>query len=353
MKVGTFIDGWLADAAQAAREAEALGYDFVACDETGHDSMMTMAAAAAASERVELHTAVTVAFARSPMVLAISGWDLQQLSRGRFLLGLGSQQEEHLEERFGVPWAPPAPRMKEYVRCLHAIWDTFEHAAEPKFAGRHYRFTLMPRGYSPGPLEVPRPRVFVGAARPAMARVAGEVADGIPYVRITDKYMREVLLPNVKTGLERAGRTWADIEITACGLIILGDDEREIEQGLQRLRERIAFAFLPGNQFIGVLDEIFELHGWPELRTRLRALAAAGRQEDAAKAIPDDVMRELAEVSTYEDFPQFIRKNREYATRVYFAPPTRSEHEKTRFHHVLTELQKLQTTGVPRGLEIA
>jgi len=353
VKVGTFISGWLADAARGAREAETLGYDFVTCDETEHDSMLTMAAAASSTQRVELHTAVTVAFARSPMVLAIQAWDIQQLSRGRLMLGLGSQQEDHLERRFSTPWTPPAPRMKEYVQCLRAIWDTFQHEAEPQFAGRHYRFQLMPRGYSPGPIEAPRPRVFVGAARPAMARVAGEVADGLPYVRITDKYMREVVLPNIKAGLERGGRTWADIEITDCGLMILGEDEREIEQGLERARRRIAMAFSPGSQLIGPIDEIFELHGWSELRARLRALAANSGLEDAANAIPDEVLRELVQTSTFGNLPDFIRQHREYARRMYFAPPIRSEAEKERFRFLLPELQNVQTPGVPRGMEMA
>src|SRR3990170_4219340 len=138
MKVAPAVGGWLENVPQAARRADELGYDFVSCGEMSHDSMLTMCLAAANSERIELQTSVTIAFPRSPMVLEMEAWDIQHLSKGRFTLGLGSQVKGHNERRFSVPWKPAAPRMKEYIRCLRAIWDTFQNNSKPGFIGKTY-----------------------------------------------------------------------------------------------------------------------------------------------------------------------------------------------------------------------
>lgn len=353
MKVGTFIGGnWLDGVPEEAQRAEEIGYDFVSCDESGHDSILTMTLAAANTTQVELETAVTVAFSRSPMVLAMEAWDIQRLSNGRFILGLGTQWKDHLERRLSTPWAPPATRMKEYVQCLRAIWDTFQHGVEPGFIGKWYRFDLMTQAYNPGPIEFPYPKVFVGAARPVMVRVAGEIADGIPSVRVTDKYMREVILPNIKVGLERVGRSWSDIEITGSGVLVVGDSEAEIEASLTRVRKGMARAFFPGSHVIGPLDEIFELHGWIDLRDRLRALGLEGRLEEMEQVIPGDVLHEFAQTSTYDNLPNFIQKHREYAKRIHFSMPLRNEHERERFQQILKQIQQIETPGVPVGLEI-
>src|SRR3990172_4130282 len=172
MKVGTGVGGWLKTLPRAARRADELGYDFVSCGEMSHDSILTMALAAANSERVELETSVTIAFPRSPMVLAMEAWDVQHLSKGRFVLGLGSQVKGHIERRFGIPWkSPAAPWMKEYIRCLHAIWDTFQTGARPNFTGKTYQFQLISPNFNPGPIPHPRPRVFLACVGDAMARV--------------------------------------------------------------------------------------------------------------------------------------------------------------------------------------
>lgn len=353
MKVGTFVGGWLAAAADEARQAESSGYDYIACDESHHDSMLTMTVAAASTTRVELQTAITVAFARSPMVLAMEAWDLQQLSRGRFVLGLGTQWPDHSERRLSVPWEPPIPRMREYVQCLRAIWATFQEDAPPDFVGRHYRFQLMTRGYNPGPIEFARPKVFIGAGRPAMARLAGELADGFPYVRVTEKYMREVLLPHVRQGLQKAGRTWQDIELTESSILLLGKDERAIEEKWPRIRRLIATAFLPGSHMIGPRDEIFALHGWHDLAEQLRALGQGGRREEMERVIPEEVLRGFADTCTYDRFPEFLRQHREYARRVFLSMPMESEEDRALFHHIRTEIQQIETPGVPAGLALS
>ncbi|MFV2090767.1 MAG: LLM class flavin-dependent oxidoreductase, partial [Pseudomonadales bacterium] len=219
MKLTTGIGGWPGSAAHQARIAEENGYDVLGCGELAHDSMLTMALAATQTEKIELMTTVTIAFPRSPMVLAMESWDIQHLSRGRFNIGLGSQVKGHNERRFGGTWSAAAPRMKEYIQMMKAIWDSWQDGLAADFIGKQYRYTLMTPNFNPGPIEYSRPKIYLAVVGPAMARVAGEVADGVlPHGGImTDRYMRETVLPNVKTGLERSGRTWNDIDVSMSG----------------------------------------------------------------------------------------------------------------------------------------
>jgi len=176
MKLGTGIGGWPDTAGAQAIRAEENGYDFVSCGELAHDSILTMALAASRTERVGLHTSVTIAFPRSPMVLAMEAWDIQRLSRGRFCIGLGSQVKGHNERRFGGTWSAAAPRMKEYIQMMKAIWDSWQNGTPADFIGKHYRYTLMTPNFNPGPIDFPKPKIYLAVVGPAMARVAGEVA---------------------------------------------------------------------------------------------------------------------------------------------------------------------------------
>ncbi|MCZ6870969.1 MAG: TIGR03617 family F420-dependent LLM class oxidoreductase [Gammaproteobacteria bacterium] len=360
MKVGTWVgvepavaSGWWRNVPAAARRADELGYDFVSCDESQHDSMLTMTLAAANSERVELQTAVTVAFPRSPMILAMQAWDLQQLSKGRFILGLGCSVKDDNERRFGLAWSPPAPRMKEYIQCLHAIWDTFQNSTEPNFSGKHYRFELMPDGFNPGPSDFPRPKVFLAAIGDAMGRVAGEVADGVIFGGfMTEKYLREVYLENVKVGLERAGRTWNDIEIPGGPVSVFDDSESETQDAaLGHAARLITNAFSISPYFVTVRDKIFELHGWHELAERLHALAAEGEHEEMQRILPEEVIRAFIPLTVTPDrLSETLSKHREFARRIHFSMPTGTPAERERFQHILNEIQGIETSGVPAGL---
>ena len=360
MKVGTWVGVeptldslWWTNVPAAARRADELGYDFVSCDESKHDSMLTMTLAAASSARVELQTAVTVAFPRSPFILAMQAWDIQQLSKGRFILGLGCSLKEDNERRFGVTWTPPAPRMKEYIQCLHAIWDTFQNSTEPNFSGKHYRFQLMPDGFNPGPIDFPRPKVFLAAIGDAMGRVAGEVADGVmPGGFMTEKYLREVYLPNVKVGLDRAGRTWNEIEIPGGPVTVLDDSESEIEgAALGHAARLITNAFSTSPYFTAVRDKIFELHGWHELAERLHALAREGKHEEMRRILPEEVLRAFVPLtSTPDRLSETLSEHREFARRVYFSMPTGTSAERDRCQYILKQIQGIETPGVPVGL---
>ncbi len=349
MKLGTGIGGWPDTAGPQAKKAEENGYDFVSCGELAHDSMLTMALAASQTERVGLHTSVTIAFPRSPMVLAMEAWDIQRLSRGRFNIGLGSQVKGHNERRFGGSWSAAAPRMKEYIQMMKAIWDSWQNGTKADFIGKQYRYTLMTPNFNPGPIDFPRPKIFLAVVGPAMARVAGEVADGVlPHGGImTDKYMREVLLPNVRIGLERSGRTWDDIEIAASGYLALGESDDEIRASLDRYRQPLSFYGSTRSY-----HHVLRLHDLEDLGMRLHKLSLDGRWQEMREIITEDDLRKLAETCTYDDFPEFVASRREYASQMGFTMPTETDAQKDRAREVMMRLQATTTSGVPAGLEL-
>ena len=346
MKLVTGVGGWPKAAPEAARRAEEQGFDVVTCGELAHDSMLTMALAATTTERVELQTSVTIAFPRSPMVLAMEAWDIQHLSGGRFSLGLGTQVKGHNERRFGGTWSPPAPRMREYIDMMRAVWDSWQHRSTPSYVGKEYRYTLMSPNFDPGSLEVPYPKIGLAMVGPGMARVGGERADVImPHGGImSDKYMREVLLPAVGRGLMSAGRTWSDIEVAASGYLVLYDDEKEIEQKMLGMRQALSFY---GST--RTYHKVLELHGLEGLGQKLHALSVQGRWDDMREAVPLEAVAELAQTCRYDDLPAFVTANREYASRMSVALPAHRADDRGRA--ILRQVQQVQTSGVPRGLE--
>jgi probable F420-dependent oxidoreductase len=349
MKVGSGFGGsWLTNVAESARRAEEAGYDFASAPETQHDSMLGATLAAASTEKLEIQTSVTIAFPRSPTVLAMEAWDIQHLSKGRFTLGLGSQVKGHNINRFSTEWpGAPATRMKEYIRMLHAVWKAFQTGEKPDYVGKYYHFTLMTPNFNPGPIDYPRPKVGLALVGDAMARVAGEVADVVmPHGFMTDKYMREVVLPNVAIGLKRGGRSWQDVEISGGGFTVFAETESEIEQGLQRLRQPISFYGSTRSY-----HEVFEVHGLKDLGMQLHSMSLAGQWAEMQKVIPEDVLRVFAQTSTYDKLPQFVAEHREYASRIGLALPSATPEQRERAKHVIGEVQKVQVTRVPRGLE--
>jgi len=337
--------GWPAGAAEAAKSAEMLGYDLIGVNETAHDSIVLASVMAYATERIEIQTSVTIAFPRSPYVLALEAWDLQHLSKGRFSIGLGSQVKGHNERRFGQPWVPgPATRMKEYVRMMTAVWQTFQTNARPASTGKHYQFTLMSPNFNPGPIDFPRPKVFMAVVGDGMARAAGEVADGVlPHGFMTDRYMRKVVLPNIGIGLKRSGRTWHDIEVAAGGMTVFGEDQAEIEQNIQRLRQTVSFY---GST--RTYHEVFDAHGLRDLGEQLHRMSLEGKWEEMRRVIPDSVLWDMAQTATYDQVPDFFRMKREYASRVGFTMPLRTPADKERFDDILKQLKAIESERVPR-----
>lgn len=349
MKVTGGVGGWPSSVGAQAKAAEQAGYDIIGCGELSHDSIITMTLAAAATERIGLQTSVTIAFPRSPFVLAMESWDIQQLSRGRFTIGLGSQVKGHNVRRFGGTWTPPGPRMREYIQMMRAVWDSWQNGSRPEFLGKQYTYTLMTPNFNPGPLDCGLPKIGLAMVGPVMAQVAGEVADVVmPHGGImSDKYMREVLLPSVRKGLAKSGRTWNDIEINASGYLIMGQNDSEIERSVEAMRRPLSFY---GST--RTYHKVLALHGLEELGLKLHSLSLNGKWEEMRDTVqPDDILK-LAQTCTYEGYPDFLREHREYASVTGLGIPRNTPEQQEQFTAIMQRVQALDTDKIPRGLEI-
>jgi probable F420-dependent oxidoreductase len=278
-----------------ARLVESLGYDALMCEETRQDPFLVLALAAQATTRLKLGTAVAIAFPRSPAVTALSAWTLQKLSRGRFTLGLGTQVRAHIERRYGLRWSAPAPWMREYVLALRAIWDAWQQGRQPAFRGRHYTIDLSVPLFDPGPVEHPRIPVHLAAVNPHLCRVAGEVADGLrPHPVCTPAYIREVMLPAVRTGAARTGRSLDGFALSIKPLIATAADDATLAERIRDVRARVAFyASTPAYR------AAFDMHGHGALADELKLLARAQRWEEMPGRISDAVVEQYACVGSY------------------------------------------------------
>ena len=199
-----------ADVRDAATRGEQAGYAALWTAETQHDPFVTLTLAATVTRRAQLGTAIALAFARNPMSLAVQANDVQTISGGRLLLGLGSQIKTHITRRFSMPWSQPAARMREYVLALRAIWTAWNDGTRLGFRGDFYTHTVMTPFFNPGPNPFGPPPVLLAGVGPAMTAVAGEVADGfLSHGFTTERYLREVTLPALTEGRQRSGRAGA------------------------------------------------------------------------------------------------------------------------------------------------
>ena len=281
----------------AARECEAAGYNGIVTVESRHDPFLPLALAATATERVELVTGIAVAFARSPMVVANVGWDLQTASRGRFVMGLGSQVGSHNELRFSVPWSAPAPRMREYVQALRAIWRCWKYGGKLDYQGKHYRFSLMTPSFVPEHTDCVLPAVTMAAVGPNMLRVAGEVCDGVhlhPFC--TRRYMENVVIESLQEGWARSGRDRTRFEITGGGIIATGADNAAVAEAVERVRKRIGFfgstrAYWP----------VWEQHGLEDLGHKLFWMSMNGDWDQMTSAVSDEVVALFAAIGRHDE----------------------------------------------------
>lgn len=289
----------------AARAAEAAGFDAFTTPEIHGDPFQALAIAGAATERIELRTAIAVAFPRSPMITAYSAWDLHEQSGGRFGLGLGTQVKGHNERRFSVPWpSAPARKLQEYVESLRAIFRCWQRGERLSYEGEHYRFSLMTPEFANRPsAHAPIP-IHTAAVRPAMMRLAGRVADGVRlHGFCTRRYLEEVALPSLREGLAQSGRPRERFEICGGGFVVTGPDEAALAEGLEWVRYRVAFY---GST--RTYSPVMSLHGWDDLAGELHEMSKTGRWKEMAARVPDDVAREFAAVGTYDELPAAVAR---------------------------------------------
>jgi probable F420-dependent oxidoreductase len=291
-------------AADGASAAEAAGYDGWWATETQFDPFIACAVAAQRTRRIELGTAIAVAFARNPMSVALSANDLQALSGGRFVLGLGSQIKPHITRRYSMAWSHPAQRMREFVLAVRAIWEAWAAGSPLDFRGDFYTHTLMTPFFDPGPNPHGNPRIVLAAVGPLMTQAAGEVADGLlchPFS--TERYLREVTVPALALGRAKVGRTLEDFELSAAALIVAADSQEEIAAGTALVREQLAFygstpAYRP----------VLELHGWGHLHDELNARTKRGDWASLPELIDDEVLHAFAIIGSPQQAAAEIRR---------------------------------------------
>jgi len=339
MKVDAHLPFGLSDAAETARDREAAGYSGIWTAETNHDPFLPLVLAAEHTDEIELGTSIAVAFARNPMLLANIGWDLQSYSGGRFILGLGSQIKPHITKRFSMEWSHPAPRMRELILAVRAIWDTWQTGTPLAFRGEFYRHTLMTPFFTPSATDLGDfgvPKIFLAGVGELMTEVAGEVCDGfLCHGFTTEKYLREVTLPALARGRAKAGKTMEGFEIAGPSFVVTGNDEAEIAKAADATRQQIAF-YGSTPAYRGVL----ETHGWGGLQDELNALSKQGKWVEMGSLIDDEALNTFAVVAEPEGIaPELGRRYGDVIGRVSFYAPYASDPE--RWRSVMAALKAL------------
>ena len=323
------------DAADAAKAAEVDGYEGWFAVETQIDPFIGCALAAERTQKIEIGTGIAVAFARNPMTVALQANDVQTLSEGRFILGLGSQIKPHITRRYSMPWSKPAARMREFILAIRAIWDTWGSGAALEFEGEFYTHTLMAPFFNPGPNPHGNPKVMLAAVGPLMTETAGEVADGVlVHGFSTERYLREATLPALERGFEKAGRTREGFEITAPAFIVARDTEEEIAEGVAFIKNQIGFygstpAYKP----------VLDLHGWGDLGEELKAMTKRGEWDKLSSIIPDEVVETFAVIGTPEEaVAEVKRRYGDVCTRIQLSLPP--ERDVDRWNGLLATLRE-------------
>jgi probable F420-dependent oxidoreductase len=292
------------DAREAFRRLEEIGYDGAFSFEAKHDPFLPLVLAAEYTERLKLGTAITIAFARNPMNLANLAYGVQAISEGRFTLGLGSQVKPHIERRFSMPWSKPAARMREIVLAIQAIFDAWEGKSKLDFRGEFYRHTLMIPAFDPGPNPFGPPPIYTGGFGPLMTAVAGEVADGFFAHPFNSRESLLVnTLPALEAGLEKSGRTRADLDVICATLVVTADREDEFERVKLAARKHLAFygstpAYRP----------TLDCHGWGDLHRDLNRMSKQGRWEEMTELVSDEVLETIAVVGPRNSIAARLRE---------------------------------------------
>jgi probable F420-dependent oxidoreductase len=266
MDLGIAIGGDLRRLSGLARQVEEAGFESAWCAETARSAFVQAAVACAATSRITVGTAVALAFPRSPTITAMAARDLAELSEGRFILGLGTQVKRVNEQRFGIPFEHPAPKLAEAVAVIREVLGAFE-GRPIDHRGRFYSVTMPPfPGAGPAPGPVP---VFIAAVNPLMAETAGRCADGVlGHPMTSPAYIREVLRPAVERGTVAAGRSLDDVNVTTA-VILQMDRDRQVA----RREAALQVGFYATTR---TYRPVLALHGFAELLEPLRRAFVRG-----------------------------------------------------------------------------
>jgi probable F420-dependent oxidoreductase len=331
----------------AAKQAEEMGFAGLWTAETQHDPFLPLAVAAGATSRIELGTAIAVAFPRTPMAIAETAWDLAANSGGRFILGLGTQVKGHNERRFSVQWTPPGPRLRDYIRCLRAIFTFWQDGSrgQPSFTSDHYQFRLSSPFFAPPPLERPYVDrhgemrgvpVYIAAVNDYLCRVAGELCDGLhvhPFHSL--KYLNDVVLPNLEKGVAKSGRTLDDVERATTAFVIMGDTKAERARARDGVRQQISFYASTRTYY-----DVLAVHGWGDVSAKLNEMSIKGQWDQMGGLITDEMLDAYAVEGTAEQIPELLQRKYEgVLTRVAFYMPYQGAGDPATMQRVMRAFQ--------------
>ncbi len=300
----------LTDVPAVAEAAEALGFDCLWTSETQHNPFLPCALIAEHTQKLKMGTAIAVSFARSPADLAYTAWDLAAQSRGRFILGLGTQVRGHIEKRFGMPWPEsPVNKLREQIQVIRAFWDCWQNDTKLRFDGEYYKIKLMTPFFNPGPLPpLPSPPqaegrqgglvpIFIAGVNTGLARLAGELCDGFhAHPFNSPRYLREVILPAIEEGLDKAGRERGDLSVSVTAFAATTPEEENFA------RAQISFyASTPSYR------PVFALHGWEDVAEKLSSLAARKEWGEMFGLITDEILETFCLVTEAESLPEKLK----------------------------------------------
>lgn len=297
-------------AAAAAREAVSVGYDGFFTAETQYDPFLPITHAAAAEPSLEFGTAIAVAFPRSPTVMAMTAWDLARQTKGRFMLGLGTQVRGHVVRRFSSMWVgKPAPQLREYIQAMRAVWDSWQNGVPLKYDGEFYKLSLMTPFFNPGPIPNPDVPVYIAGVGPYLSALAGELCDGFhvhPFHTIP--YLDQIVLPAMGEAASKAGRSLDDVEMVTTVFIMTGNNEQEIEESKGAVRQQISFyASTPSYR------SVLEASGW-DFGDKLTAMSKRGEWDKMPDAVPDSALEGAGVIAPIDGLAAAIKDR--YGDRV-------------------------------------
>jgi len=277
----------LRDIPASAKAAEEFGFDALWTQETQHDPFLPCALMAEHTSRLNFGTAVAISFARSPANLAYTAWDLAAQSDGRFILGLGTQVKAHIERRFGQTWPEsPVKKLREQIQVIRAFWDCWQNGTKLNYRGEYYKISLMAPFFQPPPLAgdsvIP---IYIAGVNTGLAKLAGETCEGFhAHPFNTPRYLKEVLLPAIDEGANKAGRKRGHVSVTAFSATTSAEENFA--------REQISFyASTPSYR------PVMDLHGWSGVAEQLSAHAAKGEWAEMSKLITDEILNEFCLVT--------------------------------------------------------
>ncbi|HEY6394696.1 MAG TPA: TIGR03617 family F420-dependent LLM class oxidoreductase [Candidatus Binataceae bacterium] len=321
------------------RDAEALGYDTLVAFETTYDPYLALAIAAQEPSKVELATGISLAFPRSPVSTAYTAWDLQRMSGGRFVLGLGSQVKGHIVRRFGMPWGKPAQRMKDYVGAMRACWRTWQTGEPLNFRSEHYNLSLMTPNFAPPPQAHHNIPVLIAAVQEKMLQVAGEVCDGVRlHGIVTRKYIDQIAFPNLEKGFAKSGRLeseWSNFQVSGGGFLCVGKDRDTLARAVEGLKSTIAFYGSTRSY-----RSSFELEGWDKQADELHRMSVQQKWREMPSVVTEEMVHAFAAAGTYDNIASVIKKRFAGVNRLSFDIPVHNDHDRGVLKELLQDLRK-------------